>query len=289
MSEKGSGDQGSRHTGPPPALVKAVQRLLQPLVRLLLGHGAQFPFLAELLKAIYVEVARRELGVVGRDSTQSRISLLTGIHRKDVRRLITHHPDRDEMPAEVSLGAQVAARWLTDADLRDETGAPLALPRLVSAGGEQSFEGLVRRVSKDIRSRSVLDEWLRLGVVTLGEDDRVRLKAEAFVPEKGFEEKAFFLGQNVHDHLATAVGNVIGTEPPRLERSVFYEGLSAESIAELAHLARQEGMRALVEVNRRASELLRQDQAKGGASQRMNFGLYFYQGPQVEPEATDET
>lgn len=256
---------------------------------MLLSHGVQYPFVADLLKSTYVDIASAEFRVAGRSQTQSRISLLTGVHRKDVKRLTSQGRASDAIPADVSLGVQIAALWLSDRDFLDATGHPRPLPRSASKGGAQSFEGLVGRVSKDIHSRSVLDEWLRLGVVTVGEDDLVRLKAEAFVPEKGFEEKVYFLGQNIHDHLATAVHNVSGQEPPRLERSTFYDGLSDESVAELAELASQRGMQALLEVNRRALELKQRDAARGAGAQRMNFGLYFYRGPQGEHEDGNET
>ncbi len=270
-------------------MVRAVKRLLRPLVRMLLSQGVQYPFVADLLKSTYVDIASAEFRVEGRGQTQSRISLLTGVHRKDVKRLTSQGRAGDAIPADVTLGVQIAALWLSDRDFLDDSGHPRPLPRSAGKGGAQSFEGLVGRVSKDIHSRSVLDEWLRLGVVTVGEDDLVRLKAEAFVPEKGFEEKVYFLGQNIHDHLATAVHNVSGHEPPRLERSTFYDGLSDESVAELAELANQRGMQALLEVNRRALELKQRDAAQGAGTQRMNFGLYFYRGPQGEQEDTHET
>jgi hypothetical protein len=249
----------------------------------------QYPLFSDLLKSVYVGVADAEFKVDGRRQTQSRISLLTGVHRKDVRRLVGEDRTSDKMPEDVSLGVQIAALWLSHPDFQDPRGAPLALPRLASSGAPQSFESLVSRVSKDIRSRSVLDEWLRLGVVQVDGEDRVRLKADAFVPEKGFAEKVFFLGQNVHDHLDTAVHNVSGQGAPRLERSVFYEGLSPESIAELAELARKHGMEALLEINRHAKQLQERDSALGNGTERMNFGLYFYQGQRGPAEETDET
>ena len=58
----------------------------------------------------------------------------------------------------------------------------MPLPRLASQGGGASFESLAARVSKDIRSRPMLDELLRLGVVYLDDRDRVVLNVEAFVP-----------------------------------------------------------------------------------------------------------
>jgi hypothetical protein len=75
---------------------------------------------------------------------------------------------------------------------------------------------------------------------------------------------------------------------PRLERSVFYDGLSAESMAELAALAHKQGMEALLEINRRARELQERDTAAGTGTERMNFGLYFYQGPQDPSEDSDD-
>ena len=72
---------------PAPALVRALRRLLRPLVRLLLAKQVTYPFLANLLKAVYVEVAEREFAIAGKSQTTSRLSLLTGIHRKDAERL----------------------------------------------------------------------------------------------------------------------------------------------------------------------------------------------------------
>ena len=93
-------------------------------------------------------------------------------------------------------------------------------------------EGLVESVSKDIRPRVVLDEWLRLGVARIelvDDQELVRLNVEAFVPASGFDEKAFYFGRNLRDHIATAAGNLAGVDPSRLERSVYYDDLTAES------------------------------------------------------------
>ena len=73
---------------PASSLVAALIRLLRPLVKLLLYHGITYPFLADLLKSVYVEVADREFPVEGKKQTDSRVSLLTGVHRKDVKGLL---------------------------------------------------------------------------------------------------------------------------------------------------------------------------------------------------------
>jgi hypothetical protein len=263
---------------PPPVLVRALRRVLRPLVRLMLARGVTFPFVAELLKGLFVEIAERDFVLPGKAQTDSRLSLLSGVHRKDVRRLRRGDAAETEaMPATVSLGAQLVAAWLAVPRFRDRRGRPRPLPR--AAGGGASFEALVASVSTDIRARAVLDEWLRLGIARLDRSERVCLNTEAFVPARGFDEKAFYFGQNCHDHAAAAVSNLLAEAPQFLERSVHYDALSASSVAALARDATRAGMAALKTLNRRAMTLERADAAGAAPRQRINFGVYFYSEP----------
>jgi len=267
-------------TAPPKSLTKALRHILLPLVRVMLSKDVTYPFIAEMLKGVFVEAAERHFRIGDKPQTDSRITLLTGVHRKDVRRLrqIARGPS-DNTPSTVSLGSQLAAVWTGAAQYLDETGHPRPLPRLAGAGDSPSFEGLVTSVSKDIRSRAVLDEWLRLGVVRLDEEDRVVLNTEAFVPQKGFEEKVFYFGHNLHDHVAAAAHNIIGEGPPFLERSVHYDSLDRRSIEELAELAERAGMQAALTVNRKAMELEKRDATSAEPKQRITFGIYFFSTP----------
>ncbi len=259
---------------PSPALVAALRKLLRPLVRLLLSKGVSYPYFANWLKGLFVDVAAQDFPLEGKRQTDSRLSLLTGVHRKDVRRLMSASPADNPAPENVSFGARLVARWCADERYADEHGAPLPLPRLPDASGGPSFERLVADESKDIRARVVLDEWLRLGLAVLDEQDRVCLCSGAFVPDQGFDEKVYYLGRNVRDHLAAASHNVLGQQPPFLERCVYSDGLSPAGVAELAAMAEQMGMDCLHRLNRRAAEL--RAQAPGTASERMSFGIYFY-------------
>ena len=272
--------RSSKRKAPAPSnsLRDALRQLLRPLVRLLVEQGVPFGEFAELIKGVYVDVALRDFPLADKDPTDSRVTLLTGVHRKDVKRLREQPRSSNDPPRAVALGALLVARWTGAAAFLDDEGRPRPLPRHAVRRGP-SFESLVASVNKDIRSRAVLDEWLRLGIVHLDRDDRVCLNAEAFVPARGLEEKLFYLGRNVHDHLAAAVHNVAGRRPAFLERSVYYPNLTAASVSELAKLAARVGMEALQAVNRRGLELTRGDAGKDGATRRMNFGLYFYEAP----------
>ena len=269
---------------PSPAFVLALRRALRPLVKLMLARGVTLAYLAELLKALLVEVANEELRVGDKPPTDSRISLVTGVHRKDVSRLREALDSTAEsVPSVVSLGAQLVALWLGSPRYLDDDGQPRPLPRFVREGGELSFEGLVASVNSDIRSRVVLDEWQRLGVVHLDNEGRVCLNVAAFVPAEGFDEKAFYLGHNLHDHGAAAASNLLGVQPAFLERSVHYDALSAASIKMLTKQSAELGMKALLTLNKSALAAEQNDATDTGPRQRMTFGMYFY----AEPAKTD--
>jgi len=201
--------------------------------------------------------AVKDFPLAGRPQTDSRITLLTGVHRKDVKRYL------------------------------DEQGRPLPLPRLPAAGGGNSFESLVRSLNTDIRPRVVLDEWVRLGVARLDEQDRLHLNVQAFVPRHGSEEMTYYFGRNLHDHVAAAVHNMLGEPEPFLERSVHYNNLSAAAVAELTEIAKLRGMQVLQEINARALLLQQRDSGTPGASRRINFGVYLFSEDETAASAEE--
>lgn len=269
-------DQIPVRLSPPPALLQAVRRLLRPLARLLMAFGLNYPAFANLAKGVFVEAAVRDFPDGEESVTDSRVSVLSGVHRREVKRLREEMRQQRPAPVAVSFGAQVVARWCADPRCLDPQRRPLPLPRLASKGGDVSFERLVESVSKDIRSRAVLEEWLRLGVARLDDEDRVHLVESAFIPAQGFDEKAFYFGKGLHDHLAAAGHNMLGMRPPFLDRMAYYDGLTPESVAQLRDLSRELAAHALQEINSKALELQARDSEMDNARSRVTFGTYFY-------------
>jgi hypothetical protein len=252
----------------------------------MLANGITYTYVCEMLKALFVDIADKDFRIDQTPPTDSRVSLVSGVHRKEVNRLRQEMAvDTEIAPTVVSLGAQLVAVWLSSPQYLDESGQPKPLARFVSEGGDASFEALVAGVNSDIRPRVVLDEWLRLGIVRFDEQKQVCLNTEAFVPTAGFDEKAAFLGLHLHDHVAAAASNLIGANKPFLERSVHYDALSLESIAVLTKQSEQLGMTALLALNKSAMKLEQSDASSTQPRQRMTFGIYFY----AEPTSPAET
>ncbi|GAB5500014.1 MAG: DUF6502 family protein [Pseudohongiellaceae bacterium] len=287
---------------PPPSLLDALEKLLRPLVRLLLSYQITYPQLTAMLKSIYVEVAEQEFQVDNKRQSDSRINLLTGIHRKDVKRLRAEAHPAGLPPATVSTGAQLIARWLGDSEFSDPNGRPRPLSTRPGSTGntEAEFDRLVSKVVKqDIRPRVILDEWLRLGIAHL-ENDHVVLNTGAFTPAEGFDEKAFFFGKNLQDHIAAGTHNLLGLKPSYFDRSVYYDGLSKQAVSELGELANQLGMEALTAMNKAALAHQQRDSAQPDATSnsamgepqatryRINFGIFNFNAEVADNLNNDE-
>lgn len=263
------------------ALFKALKSILKPLVAMLLRQGVTFTALADLLKITYVEVADSQFKLAGKAQTDSRISVLTGVHRKEVKRIRELEAETlQPKEKKASLSAQLMATWLGHQAYLLADGQPKPLVRLQSSE-EASFENLVRSVTRDVHPRSILDEWLHQGVVTLDAQDRVVLRQAGYVPDSDFEEKLFFAGKNIGDHVSAVAHNLapatlLGHTPAMFDRAVYYNDLSAESVQALEVFAKQESTKLLTQVNKMASQLQSQGQAPSQSGYSMHFGAYFY-------------
>ncbi|WP_343896326.1 DUF6502 family protein [Craurococcus roseus] len=252
------------------SVLAATKALLRPLVRVLIASGATLPAVVAALKECFVEVASRDFRLGGREPSDSRVSLVTGVHRKDVRAIRERsHPV--STPRAGGVAATVVGRWLGHPDHLDADGRPRALPRA-------AFDALVAGVSKDVRPRTVLDELVRLGLVEGGEGGAVRLLADAFVPAKGGEEMLAFFERNLHDHMAAAAGNLLAGPDDRrfLERAVYYNNLRPADVDRLEAEARTLALAALRHLNGLALEMQQAAQDDAGAGERFRFGVYFF-------------
>jgi len=253
-------------------------RLLSPLVTMLLHEGLTYPHFAQALKQVFLESAATIIDEREGRSNDSNISMLSGVHRKDVREW--RKVGKPRPPARtLSVAMQVFARWASDPAYRDEQGEPRLLER---GGASGSFEELAAAVSNDVHPRTVLEELLRLGVVATdkqggeGKTTRLRLCAGAFVPREGYAEMLQLFSDNVGDHLAAAARNLAGSEAPLLEQSVYANGLTTESADALNTLSRGLWAGVFQQMVRTATLLSKQDEGVDGADERVRLGMYFY-------------
>ncbi|GGX43110.1 hypothetical protein GCM10007385_08730 [Tateyamaria omphalii] len=253
----------------------------------MIARGLTAPAIYNLLKRVYVEVAEESFGLDNKPLTDSRIALLTGVHRKDIRTIKAEGTDTTGQTRRNSaLLATVIGQWMSAPDFTDSNGSPIRLPR--QSDDAVNFETLVRSVSRDVRPRTVLDELQYAGMVTETSDGLLQLEAEAVVGTRSAPDKEAFFAANVGDHLAAATENLLAEAPPFFERAVFYNQLPPEAVDTIEAAARMQAQGLLEDLNRQSSELHHSSKRHDGPRQRYRLGIYFYrEDAETEEKAHD--
>lgn len=254
------------------------QKLLYPIVSILLRNGIAFGTFMELAKWVYVDVATKEFSLPSKKQTISRIAILTGLSRKEVKRVKDKPILKDEgMMERYNRAARVIRGWIQDRTFLDGWGKPAILPM---EGEGATFSLLVSQHSGDIPARAILDELLRVNAIEQLIDGRIRLLQRAYIPRSSEIDKLGILGTDVALLIATINHNLIGeSQDAYFQRKVAYDNLPVEAIPELQRLTEQYGQALLEQLN---EWLVQQDrdinpQVKGTGRKHAGVGIYFFE------------
>ena len=259
------------------AIVAAISNLLRPIVMFLLRHGVSYQTFADIAKRVYVDLATEKFDIPGRKQSKSRVSILTGLSRREVLR-VKRLPAQDDLVAldRINRAARVIAGWVRDRRFSDESGQPTDLP---FDGGAICFLQLVKAYSGDAPARAVLDELMRVGVVERTPDGKIRLLERSYIPKAGEIDKIAILGRDTSDLVSTIDHNICHPDAPFFQRKVSYDNLPSETLPELKKLAGEQGQALLERLDRWLSERDRDvnPQVPGTGRKRAGVGIYYFQ------------
>ena len=247
-------------------------------MRILLRHGVPFRTFADLAKRVYVDVATAEFGIPGRKQSDSRVSVITGLSRKEVRRVrALEEPDDMGTAARFNRAARVIGGWVRDASFHDTRGEPASLS---FEGDGPTFSRLVEQYSGDVPVRAILDELVRVGAVERTEDGSIRLLTRGYVPKAGEDEKLGILGTDVGYLMRTIDRNLeCSPEDAYFQRKVFYNNLPNEAVPEFKELAARHSQELLETFDRWLAERDRDanPDAEGTGRRAAGVGIYFFE------------
>lgn len=184
----------------------ALSMMLKPLVRLLISQGVTHAEFAETAKDVYVETALRHFEVDGKVN-KSRVAILTGLTRKEVKNVIDRTLEIGKKERSFSRPERVLTGWYSDPNYTGPYGIPLELPYEASSPTEPSFVALVRTYSGDMAPRQMLTELLRSGsVVEL--DNRYKAVRRNYEPAALSPELIYRLGEIGYRVFSTAARNI---------------------------------------------------------------------------------
>jgi len=256
-------------------------RSLKPLARILLRYGISYRQMSELCKKVYVEVATRDFGSEEAPASVSRVALLTGMTRRDVRR---YRPERDETEeqavARTNFAARVLSGWFQDSDFHDDAGHPLPLPE---SGESPSFHELAKRYAPDIPAGTTLAALIDSGAVQRDEHGMGVLVAasRSYLPGKlnPLTNQAIRRSGSVLEDLSRTVDYNLHREaddPSRFERRASNFRMQPEAVADFREFIEAEGQAFLERVDAWLSKREVNRNGPGDSGElRLGLGMYW--------------
>ena len=252
-------------------LLEAVRFMMKPLVRLLVNQGVTHAELSETLKDVYVETAIRHFADDNRVN-KSRIAILTGMTRKEVKNVIDRALAQEQGRKSKSRPERVLTGWHHDPEYQGPYGLPLEVP-YEAEEGVPSFVALVRRYSGDMSPRAMLDELLRGGSV-IELDRKLKVVRRDFEPTALSSKLISRLGEVGHYVFGTAAANIEKKEQGsgHFDRFVFADDGCTEAVIEsLDQYTKERGQVFLEDIDRWFAT--NEDNNRSG-DQRLDTGVY---------------
>lgn len=250
----------------------ALTLMLKPLVRLLIAQGVTHAEFSETAKEVYVESALRDFEVEGKVN-KSRVAILTGLTRKEVKNVIDRVLIEDAPDKKYSRPERVLAGWFNDPIYTGPYGIPLELPYVAASSDEPNFTELVRSYSGDMAPKQMLQELVRSGSV-VEVDGRFKAVRRNYVHEVLSPKLIRRLGQIGYRVFSTAAKNIDKQADGSgyFDRQVFAdEGCSQEVIDKFDRYIKERGQRLLEEIDVWFSA---NEKSAGPGEKRKNTGFY---------------
>ena len=223
-----------------------VLQILIPLAKVMMRFGVSHQMFMEWSKIAFIEAARQSDSIKNKKQPNTAISIITGLHRKDVQRLMALESNyiEDSTMNQSNRLLRVAQGWMRDTDFSIS-----GKPRILSYEGEKSFSELNKRYSGDMKPKAMLDELEKNGMVSIDENKNIKLISMQFIP-KGDIGKMEILGFDAAALIQTIDRNLDLDMPESLfQKKVYYDNLPKEILPEFKNLVNQKSMTLLIELD----------------------------------------
>ena len=261
--------------------IHSISRMfMRPIASLLLRCGMTWKEFAELCKTVFVDVASEDFGIKGRKTNISRVSLLTGLSRKEVRRVRNLlESEAPPLPRKTTDATRVLSGWHQDPEFVDANGTPIELPM---DGLQDSFKALMKRYGGDIPPTAMAKELLAAESMIKTGSGTYRAISRYYMPTELNTELLEIAGSALQD-LATTVQHNLTRDANTISRfrgSATNETIDRKAIPEFKEFMEKEGQAFLEKMDDWLSSH-QETQADNADSEpvRLGAGLFAIENP----------
>jgi hypothetical protein len=264
-------------------------KALRPIARFLMKSGIGYREFAEISKSAFVDVATSDYGLRGRPTNISRVAVMTGLTRKEVRRL------RDKISAgnEVNMQrvippAEIIEKWHSDTEFLDSSGRP---KKLEFEGPAPSFAALVKKYGGDIPPGAMRTELKRVGAVAEDDAGRLSVLKKYFRPFERDEQLQRALSQAMYG-LALNINHNISTEAGAtwVERTAFSTRIRRGDISRVRRISQDRATEFVESVNDlfSAYETIYGEEDTGAEHCTVGVGVFYFEAKERDPAFAKE-
>ena len=224
---------------------------LEPLVKILLENGITHKEFSELCKSIFVDVAQKNYGIRGRLANTAKVSALTGIDRKQIKRITEQNQSGQTLLPNVPFDrlTRVLSAWYEEPSYLDSKEQPIILPLEADSEEGLSLMNLIKRFSGDVPATTLLRELKQNKCIEEIGNDYWKVTSREYIHSKADSESIIRtgkvikdLGTVIHHNLYKADGE---KENKRFERRTTNEDIPKKYVEEFNQLLNEEGQKFL--------------------------------------------
>jgi hypothetical protein len=225
----------------------------------------------QVARKCFVDVGFRDFPPAGRKQTLSNVAIVTGLNRKEVKKLHEYDVDQGGQGAhKYNRAVRVLGGWINDPRFLREDGNPRDLPH----EGKGSFSELVKEYSGDMPVAAMQKVLLGSGNIRFTDDNHLRLLSHAYLPADDPLEKLTILGADTSQLLETIDFNLTAPEAElRFQRKASNSKVGRESIPEIKQFLRRKGQAFLEEIDL----YLSQHESTDDSVVELSVGLFYHE------------
>jgi len=262
-------------------------RLLGSVIRLALRNGITHKEFSAIGKQLFVHIAAEEYGLRGRTTNMARIALMTGLERKDIKRVMEQKVMEGAIEAAPDRMSRILSVWYKNEAYIDDNGKPLVIP---IEGPAPSFHHLIKTYGGDVAIVTVLREFKRSQTIVENQTGMLEVKTRYYVPnyhntsEKAPElvnPKAIAQGSSMLiDHINTIFYNLYRDDMntrKKLDLRATNVAVRKDAVDDFYQLVHEKGIAFLEDIDQWLSQHEINDPSQ--ESERLGLGMYFIEGP----------
>jgi len=259
--------------------VKAMSlKILRPLVRMLIRQGVAHRTLEDYVREAYVLEGEAELVANEGKVTVSSLAVLTGLSRKEVKRIKDSTAQGEEGDtAQRHRIVRLLGAWSNHPDF-SENGEGKVLP----IQGERSFAELVKRFSGDMTPMSTLNLLQQSGNV-LRVGDELYLVKKHYLPVQTPTQQLALFGADVSE-LMNTINHNLGAKPQCkwFQRKVSNAQIDLNALDEFKQYSAQKSMALLEDYDQWLSKHEAADADSSEPQAYVAVGIYYTESTSEE-------